>query len=351
MCERTAVITEYRCPGQERPISRAVHLGRMAVFYPGCRTCTHRDDTGALSPRQIKRLRELRDRAPRDLWSDSGVTADSINALPPAVMHRIGATFGTWLARQGLPHAPPSSLIPHPSSLLAVLAGDGRPTTARAAAALSEGLRWADVAVLDVGAATAGCAAFAVRHFQAAGGLLIGNPAGTPHGVGVRFFGPSAAPLATAEQLRPVKELYERGVDRPTRRSADCRRVDPTADYYAQFADLCHGLRPLRFVAASTSAPWLNDVRQLLQGTACTVVPGRGFVHELTGQIRAEHAHFGIHVFDDGQDCRLFDEQGAELPPDRLRLADQDSDALAVLLLLMQRLSRGDRLLSKIIAE
>ena len=50
----------YRCPGQQHPISRAVHLGRLAAFYPACRQCSHRDDTGTLSPRQVEQLQEVR---------------------------------------------------------------------------------------------------------------------------------------------------------------------------------------------------------------------------------------------------------------------------------------------------
>jgi phosphomannomutase len=332
MPEKTPVFTEYHCPGQSRPISRAVHLGRMAAYYPGCRTCPHQEDTGTLSLRQIKRLKELRARVPQDPWSEDGVTADSINQLPPPIVRKIGAAFSAWLAQQDLASIQHSAFSIQHS---AVLAGDARAETAEAFAALSEGLRWADVAVIDIGSATAASTAFAVRRLQACGGVQIGNPRAKPHGVGIRFWGPEAAPLFTPEQLIILKESYERGVDRPSRSAAACRRVSMAGDYRAALAGLCHALRPLRLVAASTSMPWLSDLQQLLETTACEILPCDRFVRELPEQIRAERAHFGIQVFDDGERCRVFDQQGAELPWERLLQvllppapADRDSGTL-----------------------
>jgi len=38
----------YLCPGEAAPISRAVHLARLAAFYPRCRDCPHCGDVGGL---------------------------------------------------------------------------------------------------------------------------------------------------------------------------------------------------------------------------------------------------------------------------------------------------------------
>lgn len=39
---------QYVCPGETHAISRAVHLSRLAAFYPKCRECPQRQETGQL---------------------------------------------------------------------------------------------------------------------------------------------------------------------------------------------------------------------------------------------------------------------------------------------------------------
>ncbi len=46
----------YLCPGETHPISRAVHLARLAAFYPKCRTCEHRRDSGQIAHSTTDRL-------------------------------------------------------------------------------------------------------------------------------------------------------------------------------------------------------------------------------------------------------------------------------------------------------
>jgi phosphomannomutase len=66
----------YCCPGQQHPISRAVHLGRLSAFYPGCRQCPHRDDTGTLSAKQVEQLSAVAQRVrPPSLFHEEGAGA------------------------------------------------------------------------------------------------------------------------------------------------------------------------------------------------------------------------------------------------------------------------------------
>ena len=50
--------TQFRCPGDTHSISRSVHLSRLAAFYPACRQCQHRGDTGQLPPRTVERIQQ-----------------------------------------------------------------------------------------------------------------------------------------------------------------------------------------------------------------------------------------------------------------------------------------------------
>ena len=241
---------EYRCPGERQAISRAVHLGRMAAFYPPCRRCPHREDAGSLSPRQVEQLAETAEqRRPRPLFHDEGAAGVFLDELSPADARRMAAAFGAAVrderksengeGRRGKsenggddgnerwePSIHPSSLIPHPS---VVLAGDGRPISAELVAAAADGLRWCGCDVIDIGPATAACLAFAIhpshgrqvhvfgpasigrKRFLAkmAGGIMVGNPGFAPHEVGVQFWTAGPRPLSAGGGLESVMRLYQ----------------------------------------------------------------------------------------------------------------------------------------------
>ncbi|MCE5301716.1 MAG: hypothetical protein LLF97_01245, partial [Planctomycetaceae bacterium] len=141
--------SEYLCPGQRHPISRAVHLGRLAAFYPPCRACPHRHDAGSLSPRQHEQRRELEAVGPPPSAFDSeGLCGVLGNQVTPELVRRVAAAFAveTQASRAE------NEGIKGPTLLL--LAGDGRAATAELMAAACEGLRWNDCDVIDLGATT-----------------------------------------------------------------------------------------------------------------------------------------------------------------------------------------------------
>jgi phosphomannomutase len=331
---------DYRCPGQRHPISRAVHLGRLAAFYPACRQCPHRDDTGTLSPRQVEQLAETNRHAePRLLFHDEGAGGVYLNDLTPPVARDIATAFGTVLqqereergegrekvGRSSIRHssfsilhsANPQSLIPNPSVLLA---GDGRTITAELVAAVGEGLRWSGCDVVDLGPATAACLAFAINHLQAAGGLLVGNPGQEPHTAGLQFWTAGPRPLSVGGSLEPIVERYQAGASRPKRNCGDLHRFQAEEPYLATFAEHYHALRPLRVAVDSASTPMLEYLKQLAATVACQIIPCRTTRHDLPEQVRGDAAHFAACVDGDGETCRVCDEQGRPVPTERLLL-------------------------------
>ena len=361
----TPPTVEYRCPGERQPISRAVHLGRLAAFYPACRECPHREDTGSLSPRQVEQLAETAERRrPRPLFHDEGAGGVFLDDLAPADARRIAAAFGAIVRGEAaeekgeerkekreegednekpsihhssfnIQHFPnPQSLIPNPSI---VLAGDGRPIAAELVAAVAEGLRWSGCDVVDIGPATAACMAFTVHHLQAAGGVLVGNSGLAPHEVGLQFWTAGPRPLSAGGGLESVAQLAETDPGRPTRRCGRMRRFQADEPYLAALSDHYHALRPLRVVVDSASKPLLHYLQQLCAAVACEIIPLRAapagdwsifrrenvFCEKNTGRkmdLSPSAAHFAVQIDGDGETCRVFDEQGRETPPERLLL-------------------------------
>ncbi len=329
----------YRCPGEDYPISRTVHLGRMAQFYPGCQKCPHRNDTGSLPAGHVKRLSEARDRGSPDvLFHDEGAGGVYLNQFSGDTARDIAAAVGVALRRER-----PDSARNEPP--VVVLGGDGRPMACDVVAAAGEGLRWAGCHVLDVGSTTAACLAFAVDHVAASGGILVGDCDGRPHTVGLKLFGKHGRPLSSPGELDAVSKLHAAGVDRPTRTYGAWQRFPAEAPYLATLVDHYHALRPLHFTLDTTCDPLVRYLRKLLEPVCChfhikprpvvapessSITTGPQKLERPGASLRPANAPtpgsnhpapaFGIRIDDDGEVCHVQDERGRPVPAERLLL-------------------------------
>jgi phosphomannomutase len=289
----------------------------LARFYPGCRQCPHRDDTGTLPVRQVKQLLETQSRASRQpLFHAEGAAGVYLNDLTPQIAREMAAALGAALQRRGL-----LKDVSRDGAPLVVLCGDGRPMSCELVAAVGEGLRWAGCQVVDIGPATAACLSFAIGHLAASGGILVGNPGEKPQMVGLKFWA-GRRPLSADGGLEALAEAYRAGIDRPTRRYGPLRRFQAEVPYLADLAGYYHALRPLRVVLGTYCGPLVGYLRKLTESLACQIIECRTATatERLSELIVAEKAHFGVTVGDDGETCRLYDEQGRQVPAERLLL-------------------------------
>jgi hypothetical protein len=305
---------EYRCPGETCPISRAVHLGRLAGFHPACCDCPRCDDTVGLSTRQIRQLAEVGWRARKPpLFHAEGAGNVAINDLSPSLARRIAIEFARRIA---------SPAEKGESQPAAVVAHDGRLATAAIIAAVVEGVRWTGCEVIDIGPASAPCTARAIRHLAADGGIFVGNVHGAPHTVGLKFWAHDE-PLSQGGLLDEVAAALQTGsgeaaIDRPARAFGPLRRFSAAEVYLDDLRPAYHALRPLRFVLDCTLGPVVAFVEELVRNMACRIIPsesGRG----LGQQVAAVQAHFGMQIVDDGENCRVVDERGQSVTAERLR--------------------------------
>ena len=285
-----------------------MHLGRLSRFYPGCRECSHRDQTATLSARLVKRLAETRRQDdPDPLFGADGASGVYLNQLDPAWARKIARALGTRLYRE---------MTGEEARPEVVIAGDGRLFTPELLAAVAEGLRWAGCGVIDVGAATAPCTAYAVAHLGAAAGVLVGNPTVRVHTVGLRFWAKEARPLGT-ELLAYLSQVASAEVDRPVRKSGPSRRFQAEIPYLGDMAHSYHALRPLRFVLDTASEPLACYLAKLLEPVACRAIRCRVLPGELAKQIVEDRAHFAVRIDDDARRCRLIDDRGRDVAGER----------------------------------
>jgi phosphomannomutase len=353
---------EYRCPGEDYTISRAVHLARLAGYYDACRECAHRSDTAGLSARQVRRLAEI-DALPRHrpLLAAEGIRDAAINDVTPHLARTIAAEFARRL--QGSRHAPRAvrqSGSETPRTV--VFAGDGRLSTAAIVAAVAEGICWTGCEAVDLGAASAPCLAMAIGRMAADGGIYVGNSSGAAHTVGIKFW-VGGKPLSQSElfdtaagcnvfgTLRLPPDYGTRSVpgtlDRPSRSFGPLRRMNAAEDYLNELRPAYHGLRPLRFVLQCGCVPVVTYLHELLQNVACRAIPAEPG-GDFGGQIVGAKAHFGMVITDDGENALVYGERGRTMAADRMTglLTDSEqvpvADALRTLTLLLVLLSRDD---------
>lgn len=302
-------VREYCCPGETRPVSRAVHFGRLTAYYPACRTCVHRDDTGRLSPKRVSRLKETRRRvASGPRFELEGVQGVYPNELDAATAGRLAAALGVYLRRR----RPAGSEPP-----VVVLANDGRCLAAEIVAAVGRRLRWAGANLVDLGPASAPQTAFAIHHLQASGGLMVGDADGQARAVKIKFWADGAAPISAGPAMEEFQRLFEEGCDRPTRTSGQLRRFQADAPYLARLEPSYHALRPLRFVLNTQSRPLAELVQRLIRPTACRMIVSEVSLRRAPEQIAAAGAHFGVRVDDDGERAQWWDETGRAIDDER----------------------------------
>lgn len=309
--DRLKEIQQYRCPGQRGPISRSVHLARLAATEPICRTCMHRHDRMGLSPRTKRRWQQLDRRGEgKNLFEVEGLQGLLHNELGPRETQRVAKAFGRVLRGQrGFEEEPP----------VVALGSDGRAESLELVAAAAEGLRWAGCHLVDVGPASAACVAMATGYWQIDGALLIGNPAGTRASVGMKFWGRAGRPLSKGAGLEAIEEYFQTSNDRPTRRAGAARRLPAVEVYTRQLAHWFNGLRPLRIVLRTDCGPVADFVASLLRESACRVFPvAQSKLRDLHQAILSEKAHLGFVIGDDGEVGAAWDETAAPIEPARL---------------------------------
>ena len=282
----------------------------MARFYPACRTCRHRDDTGTHSARLVRRLVETRPRANRPpLFGDEGASGVWLNDLGPATARKMGVALGCYV-RDRQPDA---------ETPVVLVAGDGRPIMAELVTAATEGLRWTGCHVVDLGRASAGGMALALGRLSADGGLLLGNP-GRQHLVGLKFYERDAAPLSAGGPLEIVQDRFENPMDRPTRRYGSLRRLQADGAYLAWLAQHYHALRPLRLVLDTPCRPLAEVFARLVEPFDIRITTHAGPRDRLPEAVRGEAAHFAARADDDGETCEVWDERGQAVAAERLLL-------------------------------
>lgn len=315
---------QYCCPGESHSISRAVHLSRLAAFYPACRQCPHRHDTGQLPPKTVERIQRVERRSSlRSIFEKDGVRGVYLNEFTPELAAKIAAAFasGLW---EHVPLAGRTQSAGRPARRgPAIVAGyDERSSSPSVLTAVIDALHRMGCPVIDVGLVSRPCFAFAVDHLQAAGGILITGSGCEPSWSGMDLFLEGGIPLSLGTGLEAIERRWKEGVTRPTRRAGYQRTFQAVVPYEAGLWKHFHALRTLKVVCAARLRPVRRTLRQVFSKLPCTLmeleVPPAGqlslrrevLLERLQARVTRRAAHLGVLIDDDGAHCQFVDERG-----------------------------------------
>lgn len=341
---------QYVCPGETHAISRAVHLSRLAAFYPKCRECPHRRETGQLPQPQL----EVEDTpqpnfAELSLFTLEGVRGVYLNQLTRHKAGELAAAFASLLW-ESLPLAGRSDLRDANSKRpirrngpVVVVGFDERPSSPDLVTGVAAALRRMSCQVVDIGQTSAACFRFAVAHLQAPGGILITGHGCEPSWTGLDFVVKQGRPVSAggrraenqesnngsrAITLEDVHRRWLDGAARPLRQGGSQRVFQAAVPYLAGLWKHFHALRPLR-VAIGCPVPFvrrtLSELFAKLPVTLSWVeIPQRrrDVLNELDSDIQrvrdaviTQSADFGFLIDDDGTNVAVIDELGNLLAP------------------------------------
>ena len=321
---------QYICPGQTHPISRAVHLSRLAAFFPDCRNCPLRTDTGHLPKQTIERLQRTERRVPRrSLFSPEGVRGVYLNELTRLQAGRFAETLASLLWDE----APLTGRRDNGRSAgrrtgpIVVVGFDERPSSPDIVTGVTAALRRMACQVVDIGLTTKPCFWFTADHVQAAAGIFVTGAGREMSWTGLDIVGRETLPMSLGTGLEQIEARLEQPFQRPTRHSGSQRMFQAAVPYEAGLWKHFHALRPLTVCCGCPVRQVRRTLRQLFARLPCRLkfipIPDRPRqldadddpdVQTLSRAIREADAHLGLLINDDAQCCAFVDEAGVLIP-------------------------------------
>jgi len=312
----------YTCPGESKPITRAVHFSRLAAYYGACRSCQHRHDTGALPRQIVERIDRVASRtAPPNHLTPFGLRGVYLNQISRTTAQDYAAAFAHVIQRTCGEAGRSSRWAP-----TIVVGQDARHSSPDITIGVAAGLRRRGCHVVDVGVVSLPCIRFTVDHLQASGAVYVSGYGYGPAHTGFDFLGPNATPWSTPGQLDDLITCAETRPPRTTRHGGRQRSFAADVPYAAGLRKYFHALRRLRIAVCSSLPPVHGLLHQLFDDLPCQlhwVMSPRGAdvervkieaVEALRTTIAQASCHAGLLIHDDAQTCEFFDESGSELP-------------------------------------
>jgi len=325
---------QYVCPGETHPISRAVHLSRLAAFYPACRECPFRTDARQLPVVPLSERPAAEKRVERkSLFTAEGVRGVYLNELTRTKAAAIAAALAVMLWEEARPPERGDALDRpvRPARPSVVVGYDERSSSPDLVTGVTASLRRMGCQVIDIALTTKPCLWFAVDHLQASAGVYVTAGGCDPSWTGLDFVGRGVRPFSRGGELDRLEARLRAPVSRPTRHSGPHRSFQAFIPYEAGMWKHFHALRPLKVCFGSSSRLINRTLERIFANLPCRLIAAplperrRNMVSardadavRLAEGVRESRSDLGVMIDDDGQCCAFFDERGRLVPALRI---------------------------------
>ncbi|WP_417392838.1 hypothetical protein [Gimesia sp.] len=335
----------FQCPGENYPISKAIHLSRLAAFYPKCRECPHHAHTGNLSPELIERLKQTQHSraSTQKPFTREGVRGVYLNQINRTQAAHFAGAFSTllWEAiplqgvapQKKVPHSQPATADVAPKGNQeqsrgpsVVIGFDERPSSPDIITGVASALRRNGCRVIDLGLTVPSILSFATNHLQAHGAIMVTGAQSGPAYTGLDFLLQHSQPVSAGRGLERIEQITQRGFGRASRQPGSQRTFHPMEAYRAQFQKHFHALRPLKIKIACSLRLVRETLNALFDKLPCELswveIPHQKRdllnsqdrdVQKMQKQLQTDSADLGLIIDDDSRRCAFFAETGTLL--------------------------------------
>ncbi|WP_437223520.1 hypothetical protein SH661x_003249 [Planctomicrobium sp. SH661] len=309
----------FTCPGESRPISRSLHLARLANGHRGCRTCIHREETGLLPKQVVARTVSRLKRQSHSLFTPDGLRGLYVNQLTREVMSQI--------VQHVLEIADETRVLNAPGQVrggLRVVTGyDSRPSSPDLAIGMVSMMKQCGCTIADLGLITRPAFDDAIERLRPHVGIYLTGGNSPNAWSGLDLVDENGLPWCSPGLLAQLEQKLDETGNRTSRADGCYEAINLQGDYEARLADQFHAIRPFRLTVSSIDPLQRGLLRQLLDQTPCSVHYMNGGLSTADGTQRAcrsmvdilcdRRLDFGVYLGADGRSFRLFDEGGFEL--------------------------------------
>lgn len=319
----------FQCPGESHPVTKAVHLARLAAGYAPCRGCDHRGELGLL-PRHVARRTERRlAQLDPPLLAGDGIRGLYLNTLTREGLSLLVQHVLDLVDAERLQAA---AVAGSSAGALRVVVGyDARPSSPELALGVVTVLRRWGCHIADLGTTSRPAFDFALQRLHPHVGLFVTGGLRPWAWNGLDVLGPTGLPWCFPGRLSALRQQLNERPARTSRWQGKYEIVHLAAEYQAALMQHFHAIRPLRLGISCPDPTVRRTLQALLERAPCQVhflngLPGPDDTPHQRSRTFADaicerHLDAGFVLGSDGRTCTIIDECGAVLSlPEMLEL-------------------------------
>lgn len=307
---------EFLCPIENRTISRALHLSRLAAGHAACHTCQFRDETGLLPKQVVERTRKQFRQAPREIVSSAGVRGLAINQLTRERIADLSLRV-VHLANRSR-HEQSTGAVR--GGLKVVTGYDSRPSSPDLAIGMMAALKRSGCDIIDLGQVSRPAFDYGTVCFRPDVALYLTGGEASSSWNGIEIIGEEGLPWGWPGRLSELASTLNQPVSRIARTHGHYETVCVDAEYEQHLLQQLHALRPLRMAVVCPEPILRRTLTRMMEETPCSLhlLPGGGDHPEQATKLIVDtlcqrRLDVGLVLGMDGRSCRIFDEGGHAL--------------------------------------